>query len=74
MTTTMTYTDDQVIAALEAGGTPWRRFFALTDHLVGFENENGQLMARVIEEDALAQATCAFLARNGLVRARPSAL
>ncbi|WP_017757994.1 hypothetical protein [Pseudacidovorax intermedius] len=67
----MTYTDDQVIAALEAGGTPWRRFFVLNDGLVAYENEKGQLMARIIEDDTLAEVTCAFLARQGLMRTLP---
>ena len=68
----MEHTDKVVIANLEWDGVAWERYFVLNGLLPCYENDAGQLMAHVIEDDSLARATKEFLVRNGRVRTLPS--
>ncbi len=68
----MEHTDEVVIAALQSDGVPWRRYFVLNGLLPCYENDAGQLMARIIEDDSLARAAKDFLVRQGQVRTLPA--
>ena len=68
----MEHTDEVVIAALQSDGVPWRLYFVLNGLLPCYENDAGQLMAHIIEDDSLARATKDFLVRQGQVRTLPA--
>ncbi|KIQ34673.1 hypothetical protein RT97_06505 [Variovorax paradoxus] len=68
----MEHSDEVVIADLQRGGIAWRRYFVLNGLLPCYENEAGQLMAHIIEDDSLARATKDFLVRQGQVRTLPT--
>jgi len=60
--------ETQVIAALESLGIPWHRHFALTKHLVGYEDDHGREFVLVIEDDELNSAAVKYLIRSGKSR------
>lgn len=64
----MKRTDAELIEVLESMGTPWQDHFVLNGGLVGFHDENGQLFARLIEDDELNILVCKFLVKNGKVK------
>jgi hypothetical protein len=57
--------DENVINALTQPGVSIDRWLALGSYLVGYLDENGQLMAHVIENDALAAAASKLLQKPG---------
>ncbi|MGF6350847.1 hypothetical protein [Variovorax sp. W2I14] len=63
----MKITDDNLVESLMSDGVSLDRWVALGSHLVGYVDERGQLMAKIIEDDALAAAASAFLRRRGQV-------
>ncbi|RYH29281.1 MAG: hypothetical protein EON54_22645 [Alcaligenaceae bacterium] len=67
----MKITDDDVVESLASDGISLDAWVALDSHLVGYVNERGQLMAKIIEDDALAAAASAFLRRRGQVHIAP---
>ena len=67
----MKITDDDVVESLTSDGISLDRWAALGSHLVGYVDERGQLMARIIEDDALAAAASDFLCRRGQVLSVP---
>ena len=67
----MKITEDDVIESLTSDGISLDQWVALGSHLVGYVNEHGQLMAMIIEDDALAAAASAFLRRRGQVHTAP---
>lgn len=59
--------DDDVIQALTKNGIPLDRWLALSNHLAGYFDETGRLMAFVIEDDALAAAASKMLQMRGQI-------
>lgn len=59
--------DEDVIHAMTKCGVPIDRWLALGNHLVGYIDETGRLMAQLFEDDALAAAASALLKRRGQV-------
>lgn len=67
----MKISDDDVVESLTSDGVSLDQWVALGSHLVGYVNERGQLMAQIIEDDALSAAASAFLRRRGQVHIAP---
>ncbi|GHD68437.1 hypothetical protein [Jeongeupia chitinilytica] len=65
-----TFTELELIAALEeSGAATWQEFFVLNGKFVAYENSQGKLMAKLIEDNDLYQAAREFLLKNGKARA-----
>jgi hypothetical protein len=59
--------DEDVIQALTVNGTTLDRWLSLGSHLVGYLDESGGLMARIIEDEALAVAASKMLQKRGQI-------
>ncbi|VWD00081.1 hypothetical protein [Burkholderia contaminans] len=59
--------DEDIIQILTGEGIALDRWFALDSHLVGYFDDTGRLMAKIIEDDALAAATSKMLRKRGQI-------
>ena len=59
--------DEDVVHALNGDGVALDRWVALGDHLVGHFDDTGRLMAKIIEDDALAASAVMFLRKRGQI-------
>ncbi|KVM99934.1 hypothetical protein WT67_29540 [Burkholderia stagnalis] len=59
--------NEDVVQALTGGGISLDRWVSLGDHLVGYFDDAGRLMARIIEDDALALAASDLLRERGQI-------
>lgn len=59
--------DEDVIKALTANSITLDRWLSLGSHLVGYLDESGSLIARIIEDDALAVAASTMLQKRGQI-------
>jgi hypothetical protein len=59
--------DEDVTQVLTQNGIPLDRWLALRNHLVGYFDGTGRLMACVIEDDALAKAASKMLQKRGQI-------
>ena len=59
--------DEDIAEALTGDGVSLDRWFAPGDHLVGHFDEAGRLMAKIMENDALAASAAKFLRKRGQV-------
>ncbi|KVD02199.1 hypothetical protein [Burkholderia ubonensis] len=57
--------DEDIIQTLTGGGIALDRWFSLDSHLVGYFDDTGRLMAKIIEDDALAAAASEMLRKRG---------
>jgi len=64
----MDITDEEVIGKLTSGGIPIERWISLNSHLVGYFDEAGCLVGRIVEDNALAAATSELLRKRGQIR------
>jgi hypothetical protein len=62
----MKFSDEEIIAALEGFGAPWREHFVLDGDSIVYFNSSGRLFVNVIENDDLYAAAKRFLSRHGL--------
>ena len=60
--------DEDVLEVLTGDGIALDRWFALGSHLVGYVDDSGRLMAKIVEDDALAAAAVKFMRARGQVR------
>ena len=68
----MPFTEKQIVDVLTRGGISLERYFVLEGDLIAYDDDSGQLMARIIEDDALALSTVKLLKSKGQVRSLPT--
>jgi hypothetical protein len=61
----MAISEVEILQALESDGSVWTEYFVLNSLAVARKNSEGVLMAKLIEDNALAAATKAFLVSRG---------
>lgn len=61
----MKHSDDQIKTFLDGQGMPWESFVLAPSGLPSYRDERGQLIALIIEDDALYASVQKFLIRVG---------
>ena len=63
----MSITDEDVIRALTRGGIALERWRLVNGQVIGYVDDKGALMGRIIEDEALTAATSRLLQERGQV-------